>query len=46
VIYLYMDKLRRKDKSEQPPALEEVAFEPEREPHAVGVAFRNAVTES
>ncbi len=47
VFYIYMEKLRRKPKSEatggQP---EELTFEPEREPQAVGVSYRAMPAES
>jgi HAE1 family hydrophobic/amphiphilic exporter-1 len=48
VFYLYMDKLRRKPKSEEPQGpegIEELTFEPEREPEPVG-AYRSPVRAS
>src|SRR6266852_562161 len=43
VFYLYMEKLRRKPKAEEPPHIEEVPYEPEREREPASVAFRGAV---
>jgi len=43
VFYLYMEKLRRKPRPEEPQGperIEELTFEPEREPEPVGVAYR------
>src|SRR5438552_17498592 len=42
VFYLYMEKLRRKPKREEPEPIEELTFEPERE-EPVGVAYRTTV---
>jgi HAE1 family hydrophobic/amphiphilic exporter-1 len=41
VFYLYMEKLRRKPKREEPEPIEELTFEPERE-EPVGVAYRTS----
>jgi len=46
VFYLYMEKLRRKPKSEEPgrpEEIEELTFEPEREPEPVGVAYHKTI---
>ena len=42
VFYLYMEKLRRKPKAEEPPQIEEVPYEPEQEREPASVAFRGA----
>ncbi|HEX9492367.1 MAG TPA: efflux RND transporter permease subunit, partial [Thermoanaerobaculia bacterium] len=46
VFYLYMEKLRRKPKSEEPgrpEEIEELTFEPELEPEPVGVAYHKTI---
>ncbi|HLJ75558.1 MAG TPA: efflux RND transporter permease subunit [Thermoanaerobaculia bacterium] len=42
VFYLYMEKLRRKPKKEEPMPIEELTFEPEREIEPVSAAFRRS----
>jgi HAE1 family hydrophobic/amphiphilic exporter-1 len=42
VFYLYMEKLRRKPKKQEPMPIEELTFEPEREIEPVSAAFRRS----